>query len=176
MPKTLFLLVLFLLAPTSLAFDCSKVSLANQATCNSILSSQLNQTEKNALLSNLDCNEKFYPDHSYVYQNGQLVGQLNSDGSKEFVHGDNLGSNTVMTDNSGSVVENTFYSPFGEVLSGGSSRYDYTGKEFDSVTNDYDFNARRYNPSFARFTEPDMSIPDLYNPDKAVIYIINCFC
>jgi len=70
MPKAVFLLVLSLfLVQTSIAFDCTKISLQNQATCNSILLSQLNQTEKDALLSNLDYNEKFYPDHSYVYQN-----------------------------------------------------------------------------------------------------------
>ena len=46
----------------------------------------------------------------YVYQDGQLVAQVNSNGNKEFIHDDNLGSTSLITDASGNVVENEFYS------------------------------------------------------------------
>ena len=54
------------------------------------------------------------------------------------------------------MIENTTYSPFGEILSGGSvSRFDSEDKEFDSVVGDYDFNFRKMNPAWAMFTQPD---------------------
>ena len=83
----------------------------------------------------------------------------------EFLHHDHLGSVSLITDEDGNVLENTWYSPFGEIIQGGkNSRFDYTGKEFDSVTQDYDFMARRYNPNWARFTQPDSLIENKYNP------------
>src|SRR3989338_8952728 len=78
-------------------------------------------------------------DFTYVKHEGQLVGQRNPDGSKLFIHTDHEGSSTVVTNEAGSIVQNTTYSPFGEVLTGGSSRFDYEGKEFDTVVGDYDF-------------------------------------
>jgi len=67
---------------------------------------------------------------TYVYHNGDLVAQQNPDGSKLFVLGDNKGSTSVITNSSGSVLERTTYSPFGEVLSGGRlNRYGYETKE-----------------------------------------------
>jgi len=67
---------------------------------------------------------------TYVYHNGELVAQQNPDGSKLFVSGDNKGSTSVITNSSGSILERTTYSPFGEVLSGGRlNRYGYESKE-----------------------------------------------
>src|SRR3989344_2305953 len=101
----------------------------------------------------------------YVFQDGVLVAQRDADGNKQFIHSDHEGSNTLITDISGNVVENTFYSPFQEIISGGiSSRYDGEGKEFDSATQDYDFHFRKYNPNWGRFTKPDSILPNLYDP------------
>ena len=49
-----------------------------------------------------------------------------------FVHSDHLGSTTLITNETGGIVENAFYLPFGEVDSGGSKEKRlYEGKEFD---------------------------------------------
>lgn len=86
-------------------------------------------------------------------------------GAKLFYHNDHKGSTSVITNSSGSLVEETFYAPYGEILSGGAaSRYDYEGKEFDSFTEDYDFNFRKYNSGFGIFTQPDSIIQDQYDP------------
>ena len=67
-------------------------------------------------------------DYTYVKHEGQLVAQLNPDNSKYFVHGDHLGSSSVVTDANQNAIENTSYSPFGEIVSGGeTSRFDYEG-------------------------------------------------
>ena len=101
---------------------------------------------------------------TYVYHEGQLVAQ-EINGVKHFIHGDHLGSSTVVTDSNGTVVENTSYSPYGEILEGGSvSRLDYEGKEFDSVVGDYDFHFRKFNPSWGVFTQPDTLIQNVYDP------------
>ena len=69
-------------------------------------------------------------DTEYVHLNGQLVAQINDDGTKQYVHDDHIGSTSVVTDESGNVKEITTYSPFGEVLTGGrETRYGYEGKE-----------------------------------------------
>lgn len=103
----------------------------------------------------------------YVYQDGILVAQVNSDGNKEFVHNDHLGSTSLITDSSGNVVENTFYSPHGEILSGGTkSRFDGEAKEYDSVVEDYDFHFRKYKPQWGKFTQPDTLIKNVYDPQN----------
>jgi len=106
-------------------------------------------------------------DYKYVYQNGQLIAQENPDGSKYFFHNDHLGSVSLVTNENGNKVEETFYLPYGEIAGGGTvSRFDYEGKEFDSVVGDYDFNARKMNPEWGKFTQPDTLLPDVYDPQQ----------
>lgn len=40
----------------------------------------------------------------------------------------------LITNQSGDIVENTFYMPYGEVTSGGEERFGYTSKEKDAET------------------------------------------
>ncbi len=106
-------------------------------------------------------------DFTYVKHEGQLVAQLNPDGTKLYMHNDVEGSTGVVTNSSGNIVESTTYSPFGEVLSGGTvSRFDSEGKEFDSVVGDTDFNFRKMNPSWGIFLQPDTLISNVYDPQS----------
>ncbi len=112
-------------------------------------------------------------DFTYVKdESGNLVGQINPDGTKLFMHNDLEGSVGIVTNSSGGVVENTLYSPHGEILSGGTvSRFDSEGKEFDSLVGDYDFNFRKMNPSWGLFLQPDTLIKDIYNPQTLNRYM-----
>ena len=103
----------------------------------------------------------------YIYQDGVLVAQRDADGNKQFIHSDHEGSNTLVTDINGNVLENSFYSPFGEILEGGkASRFDYEGKEFDDKVSDVDFHFRKYRPDWGRFTQPDTLIQNVYDPQN----------
>ncbi len=105
-------------------------------------------------------------DFTYVKHEGQLVGQRNPDGTKLFVHTDHEGSTSLVTNEAQTVVENATYAPFGEILAGAENRFDYESKEFDSVVGDYDFHFRKYNPSWAIFTQPDTLIQNVYDPQS----------
>ena len=108
----------------------------------------------------------------YIYQDGTLVAQVNSDGQKQAIHSDHEGSNTLITAADGSVVENTFYSPYGEIISGGkNSRYGYEGKEYDSLTEDIDFKSRKYEPDIPIYGKPDILIENPYDPQYLNRYL-----
>jgi len=103
----------------------------------------------------------------YIYQDGTLVAQVDTSGNKIAVHPDHEGSSTTFTDAQGNILETTFYSAYGEILSGGkTSRFDYEGKEFDSIVQDYDFGFRKYKPDPPIFTQPDTLIPNVYEPQS----------
>ena len=72
----------------------------------------------------------------------------------------------IETNSSGQTEENTFYLPFGEVLSGGSERFGYTGKELDTETNLNYYGARYYDSYFMHFTQADSLLPDIYDPQQ----------
>lgn len=102
---------------------------------------------------------------TYYFANNQIIAKKNPDGTKLFYQNDHLGSANLLTDANGSIVENTTYDPFGQVLTGGTkSKYQYTGQEKDQETPLNYYNARYYDSQIQHFTQPDTIIPDLYNP------------
>ena len=104
-------------------------------------------------------------DEVYVKDGENILAQVDADGNKIAVHNDHIGSVSLLTDVNGEVLEETFYSPYGEILEGGTaSRFDYEGKEFDSVVDDYDFNFRKYDPAVPLFNQPDTLIQNVFDP------------
>src|SRR3989338_5600606 len=82
---------------------------------------------------------------TYYYLNDKLVAMKDGSGNKLYYHPDHLGSTTLVTNQSGDVVEDDVYLPFGEVYSGiADSRYLFTGKERDAGTGFDYFGARYY--------------------------------
>src|SRR3989344_3099931 len=106
-------------------------------------------------------------DKIYIKDESGLVAEFNPNQSKFFYHNDHLGSTGILTNNSGGVVEQTFYEPFGGIVSGGNtSRFYYEGKDFSPVINEYDFNFKKYNPDLLIFTKPDSIISNVYDPQS----------
>lgn len=105
-------------------------------------------------------------DTSYYFANGERVAKKDSSGELSCYHEDHLGGTDGVTDTSGNVVENTKYYPFGEIREGGQEKYAYTGKEKDSLTDWYYYEARYYNPEFVHFTQADQVERDIYDPQN----------
>ena len=84
-----------------------------------------------------------------------------------YYHKDHLNSSTVMTNNSGTKVEETAYAPYGTMraFTGTAvTNYRYTGKEIDPETNLYYYVARYYDPMMGRFITADSIVSDIYDP------------
>ena len=101
----------------------------------------------------------------YIYDGNTLVTRVNSDGTKYFYHPDHLGSTSLITDQSGNVVENEFFSPYGESLSTNNAEEFklYTGQFKDKIDCQYYYGARYFNPCRIVFVQPDPIIQDPYN-------------
>ncbi len=102
---------------------------------------------------------------AYYFANGQLIAKKDKDGNKTYFHNDHLGSTGIITNQSGTLVEETKYDPWGKIKSGGTkSKFLYTGQEHDDETGlDY-YNFRYYNSDIRRFAQPDDIIQDMYAP------------
>lgn len=104
---------------------------------------------------------------SYYFANDQIIAKKNPDGTKVYFQDDNLGSASLITNQSGALVEETTYDPWGSVLSGGvQSKFQYTGQEKDQETGLNYYNYRYYNSDTRHFTQPDDIYPDTYDPQS----------
>ncbi len=75
-----------------------------------------------------------------------------------YYHSDHLGGLNVVTDSSGTPVQNAAYYPFGETRSSSGSinlPYKFTGQENDPESGLYYYGARYYDPVIGRFISPD---------------------
>ena len=100
----------------------------------------------------------------YYHDGETLVGRKDHNGKKFFYHPDHLDSTSIVTDESGDVVEESTYKPYGLTIDGGNDRFLFTGKELDHEVGLYYYGARYYDPFFRHFTQPDQNIPEQYNP------------
>ena len=101
----------------------------------------------------------------YIYQDGKLAVQKDANGDKQSIHTDHLGSTSLLADSNGDTVENTLYSPFAEIIEGGTnSRFTYENKEHDEKTGDYDYKARNYKAEWGKFLKPDTWIKNYFMP------------
>lgn len=104
---------------------------------------------------------------SYYFVNDQLIAKKNPDGTKNYYHNDHLGSTNVLTSQTGTLVEETKYDPWGEVKTGGTkSKFLFTGQEKDLETSLNYYNARYYDSHIRRFTQPDDIIQNVYDPQS----------
>jgi RHS repeat-associated protein len=109
----------------------------------------------------------------YVYAGGQLIAEYKN-GTTYFVHGNHLGSSSILTSVSGSVVDcNAFY-PFGEqdisiCISSNSTSHKFTGDERDTETNLDHTWFRQYTSAQGRWMTPDpagLAAVDPTNPQS----------
>jgi len=63
-----FALLILVQTPFIYSISCDYVSLPNQNICIDVINSNLTQQEQELIISNLDYNNKFFPDHNFVYK------------------------------------------------------------------------------------------------------------
>ena len=93
------------------------------------------------------------------YQNGLSIDsklkQTTSGVSKYFLQ-DHLGSTLALTNSSGAILEQNSYDSFGNPSNSGfSNRYQFTGREYDSLTGLTYYRERWYDSSIGRFISED---------------------
>ncbi len=106
----------------------------------------------------------------YYAAGGQRIAmrvRTNSTNVVYYLHADHLGSTSLATDASGTVVGRQWYDPYGgERASSGALSTDrlYTGQRWDAALGLYDYCARWYDPSLGRFVSADTVVPNPGNP------------
>ncbi len=104
---------------------------------------------------------------SLTFRLGNILIATNEGGTLRYVHPDSLGSSSVATDASGTVVGSQTYKPFGETWAStgafGTDRK-FTGQRLDGGSGLYFYNARYYDPGVGRFVSADSTVPDESNP------------
>ncbi len=100
---------------------------------------------------------------------GQVVAQREHTGAggdtRVWLGGDHLGSVSLVTSNTGSILSSTEYSPWGQARGGSGTKptaLDYTGQHRDGTGLIY-LGSRYYDPVLGRFLSPD-SVVDGVNP------------
>jgi RHS repeat-associated protein len=117
----------------------------------------------------------------YVFFGGKRVALRKPDGSVHYYFADQIGSANVVTNATGTTVEQDIeYHPYGEqqvYTDNLGQQYRFTGKEHDTETNNDYFGARYYSSTFGRFLTPDWAatpvpVPyaQLENPQTLNLY------
>ncbi|MGE5786697.1 MAG: RHS repeat-associated core domain-containing protein [Myxococcales bacterium] len=114
------------------------------------------------------CSEHFYS----VFFGDRLIAEVTKDefGNEEkrrHVHGDHLGSPSLMTDETGVVTEKRKFSSFGNPnapFADDTLRTGFTGHEHDSELGLVNMRGRMYDPKLKRFLTPDPFITEPFTP------------
>jgi RHS repeat-associated protein len=104
---------------------------------------------------------------NYYLFNGQRVA-MRDNWVMAWLHGDQLGSASLMTDGGGNTVGQVRYKPFGEKRSEWNAYFSdrkFTGqREEPAIGNLYHYGARFYSPLLGRFISADTIVPGAGNP------------
>ncbi|MBI1879533.1 MAG: hypothetical protein HYR94_15160, partial [Chloroflexi bacterium] len=85
-----------------------------------------------------------------------------------YLHGDHLGSTSLTTDQSGALVSQARYLPYGETRwgSSGPTDFGFTSQRSEAGFGLMDYGARYYSPYLNQFISPDPIIPDYFKPQS----------
>ncbi|MCS6846957.1 MAG: RHS repeat-associated core domain-containing protein [Anaerolineae bacterium] len=103
---------------------------------------------------------------------------MRNSGGVYWLHGDHLGSASLVTNASGGVVAQSRYTPYGsarQVSGTWPTDRRFTGQRLEGSVGLYDYNARMYSPLLARFLSPDSLVPRPDDPQSfnRYAYVLN---
>jgi RHS repeat-associated protein len=102
----------------------------------------------------------------YYYHGGQRVAMRQGD-VVYYLHSDHLGSTSLTTDITGTLVAETRYLPYGEerwITGTLVTDFTFTGQPAEAGFRLMDYNARYYDPWLGRFISADTLVPEAGNP------------
>src|SRR4029450_8798769 len=93
----------------------------------------------------------------YVYgaELDEPVWAESSSGVITYLHADKTGSIIMTSNQTGGVVNQNSYTPWGESALVNSTNFGFTGQRFDSEVGLYYYKARYFSPKVGRFLQPD---------------------
>jgi RHS repeat-associated protein len=112
----------------------------------------------------------------YIFFGGKRIARRDPAGTISYYFADHLGTSRVVTNATGTVLDDSDFYPFGGervIVSSSSNVYKFTGKERDSESGLDDFGARYYSSSMARFTAADPHLTDsqrMHDPQQLNMY------
>jgi len=111
------------------------------------------------------------------YAQGQNIDEIlamQRGSTTSYYEADGVNSITSLSNTSGALAQNYTYDSFGNTIGSSGSLtnfFRYTGREFDTETNLYDYRARYYDSSTGRFLNPDPLWP--YGGINGFVYALN---
>jgi RHS repeat-associated protein len=116
--------------------------------------------------------------NEYVFFNGQRIARVDASNNVDYYFADHLGTARVVTNSTGTILDDSDFYPFGgerPVSSSSGNTYKFTGYERDSETGlDY-AGARHYASTLGRFMSPDPLSGSPGNPQSwnRYSYVLN---
>ncbi len=77
-----------------------------------------------------------------------------------YLSGDHLGSTSLTTDSSGSIISEVRYKPYGQIRWNNVTDFGFTSQRNEASFGLMDYNARYYSPVLGRFVSPDSIVPE----------------
>ena len=102
----------------------------------------------------------------YIFAGNLRVAKV-TPSARYYYHKDHLSSSSAMTDDAGTVVEQTEYWPFGDERDHAGevvSDYKFTDQELDTKTGLYNYDARHYDAAIGRFISADPLVQNYFDP------------
>ncbi|MFZ1974532.1 MAG: RHS repeat-associated core domain-containing protein [Candidatus Acidiferrales bacterium] len=107
--------------------------------------------------------------NEYIFFGGERIARRDSAGNIVYYTTDHIGTSRIVTNSTGSILDESDFYPFGGervITSSSGNTYKFTGKERDSESGLDNFSARYNSSSIGRFMSPDPIAGTIENPQS----------